>query len=135
MYARFCPYHRELQHYVDLAVCVMKVCRQRLGVACALTFVDRAVERAAASTARVFVCGVQGEMGLCPICQEGYELGGYGVFACSHIMHLDCRMSYDAPMNGVRHLAAVRVALSVELGLRGLSAFVSDGIGPGLRLE
>ncbi len=39
------------------------------------------------------------------------------------------------PMNGVRHLAAVRGALSVELGLRSLSAFVSDEIGPGLRLE
>jgi hypothetical protein len=100
MYARFCPYHRELQHYVDLAVCVMKVCWRQLGVACALTFVDRAVERAAASTARVFVCGVQGEMGLCPICQEGYELGGYGVLACSHIMHLDCRMSYEAHEQG-----------------------------------
>ncbi len=39
------------------------------------------------------------------------------------------------PMNGVRHLAAVGGALSVDLGLRGLSAFVSDGIGHGLRLE
>ncbi len=73
MYARFCPYHCKLQHYVDLAVCVMKVCWRQLGVGCALTFVDRAVERAAALTACVFVCGVQGEMGLCPICQEGYE--------------------------------------------------------------
>ena len=27
-------------------------------------------------------------MGLCPICQEGYELGGYGVLLCGHIRHL-----------------------------------------------
>jgi len=39
------------------------------------------------------------------------------------------------PMSGVRHLIAVQSALSAELGLRGLSAFVCDGIDPGLRLE
>ena len=26
MYARFCPYHHDLRHYVDLAVRVMRVC-------------------------------------------------------------------------------------------------------------
>ena len=66
----------------------------------ALTFVGRAVERAAALSARVFVRGFQGEMRLCPIFQEGYESGGYGVLACSHITHLDCQMSYEAYEQG-----------------------------------
>ena len=100
MYARFCPYHRDLQHYLDLAVQVMRVCRWRLGVAGALTFVGRAVERAATSSARVFVRGFQGKMGLCSIFQEGFGLHGYGVFACSHIMHLDCQISYEAYERG-----------------------------------
>lgn len=57
------------------------------------------------------------------------------VFSLAVILCISIAGCHMRPMNGVRHLAAVRGALSVELGLRGLSAFVSDGIGPGLRLE
>ena len=71
-----------------------------MGGADALTFVGRAVERAAALPVCVFVRGFQDKMGLCPICQEGYDLGGYGVLACSHIMHLNCLMSYEAYEQG-----------------------------------
>ena len=34
-------------------------------------FISSAVEKAAALSARVFVRGFPGKMGLCPICQEG----------------------------------------------------------------
>ena len=40
------------------------------------------------------------EMGLCPICQDGYKLGGYGVLHCSHVMHLHCRLKYEAYERG-----------------------------------
>ena len=66
----------------------------------ALTFVSGVVERAAALSALVFVGGFHDKMGLCPICQDGFDLGGYGVLACSHIMHLDCRVSYEAYEQG-----------------------------------
>ena len=35
-------------------------------------------------------------LGLCPICQDGYELGGYGVIFCGHVMHLLCRLECEA---------------------------------------
>ena len=56
------------------------------------------MERAAAFSARVFVRGFHDldKMGLCPIFQEGFGWHGYGVLACSHIMHLDCRVLYEA---------------------------------------
>ena len=58
------------------------------------------MDRAAASSEHVFVHGFSDEMGLCPICQEGFDLGGYGVLACSHIIHLDCWNSYEAHEQG-----------------------------------
>ena len=66
----------------------------------ALTCVSGAVGGAAGSSAGVFVRGFHDKMGLCPICQEGFDLGGYGVLSCSHIMHLDCRNSYEAHERG-----------------------------------
>ena len=39
-------------------------------------------------------------LGLCPICQNGYELGGYGVLLCGHVMHLHCRLEYEAYERG-----------------------------------
>jgi len=60
----------------------------------ALTYVSHLVERAAMSTAQKFVRGFQDfdKMVLCPICQDGFESGRYGVLACGHIMHQDCRV-------------------------------------------
>ena len=58
------------------------------------------MERAAASSVCVFVCGFHNEIGLCPIFQEGFDLGGYGVITCGHIMHIDCRISYEAHERG-----------------------------------
>ena len=99
---RFCPYHYDLRNYVGLAVRVMRVCWRRLGGAQALTYVGGLVERAAVSSALVFVRGFRDleEMGLCPICQEGFGFHGYCVCACCHIMHLDCRSSYEAHEHG-----------------------------------
>ena len=65
-----------------------------------MTFVSGAVGRAAALSARVCMREFHNKMGLCPIYQEGFDLGGYGVLACSHIMHLDCRNSYEAHERG-----------------------------------
>ena len=48
----------------------------------------------------MFVRGFHGKMGLCPICQEGFDLGGYDVIACSLIMHLDYWNSYEAHERG-----------------------------------
>ena len=39
-------------------------------------------------------------LGLCSICQEGYDLGGYGVLCCGHIMHLQCWFEYEAHERG-----------------------------------
>jgi hypothetical protein len=39
-------------------------------------------------------------MGLCPICQDGFELGGYGVLRWGHVMHLHCRLEYEAYEHG-----------------------------------
>ena len=66
------------------------------------TYVSHLVERAATSSAQTFVRGFQNfdEMGLCPICQDGFELGRYGVLACGHIMHLDCWVLYEAYERG-----------------------------------
>ena len=68
----------------------------------ALTYVSRLVERAAMSAAHALVHGFRDldKMGLCLICQDGFELGRYGVLACGHIMHLDCRMSNEAYERG-----------------------------------
>ena len=68
----------------------------------ALTYVSHSVEGAAMSSAQTFVRGFRDldKMGLCPICQDGFELGRYGVLACGHIMHLDCRVSYEAYERG-----------------------------------
>ena len=76
----------------------MRVCRWRLGGVDALTSVGGEVEQARLVAARAFVHGFcdPDEMGFCPICQDGYKLGGYGVFSCGHIMHLDCRFTYEA---------------------------------------
>ena len=48
----------------------------------------------------VRICSDPEGLGLCPICQEGYELGGYGVLLCGHIMHLHCRLEYEAYESG-----------------------------------
>ena len=58
------------------------------------------MERATALSERAFVGEFHNEMGLCPICQEVFDLGGYGVLACSHIMHLDCQIPYEAHERG-----------------------------------
>ena len=73
-----------------------------IGGAGVLAYVSGAVEKAAASSTHVFVCGFHGKMGLCPICQDGFnlDLGGYGVLACRHFMHLDCQNSYEAYERG-----------------------------------
>ena len=67
-----------------------------------MTNVSGSIEQAAASSAHVFVRGFRDldEIGLCPIFQDGYKLGGYGVFAFSHIMHLDCWVLYEVHERG-----------------------------------
>ena len=54
------------------------------------------------SAARAFVRGFRNldKMGLCPIFQDGFELGRYGVLVRGYIMHLDCRVSYEAYEHG-----------------------------------
>ena len=56
------------------------------------------MEQARSLAALAFVHGFRNpnEMGLCQIFQDGYELGGYGVLSCSHIMNMDCRFTYEA---------------------------------------
>jgi hypothetical protein len=95
---RSCPYHQDLRAYVGLAVRVMRVCRRRVGRLGALASVRRSVTRAGVSSARAFVRFRHDleTMGLCPICQEGFELGGYGVIRCAHLMHRRCRVEYKA---------------------------------------
>ncbi len=68
----------------------------------ALTYASHLVDWAATSSAQKFVCGFQefDKMGLCLICQYGFELERYGVLACRHIMHLDCRVLYEAYERG-----------------------------------
>ena len=67
-----------------------------------LTYASHLVERAAMSAARAFVRGFRdlNKMGLCPIFQDGFELGRYGVLVRSYIMHLDCRLSYEVYERG-----------------------------------
>ncbi len=50
----------------------------------------------------LFCVGVQIPMGrgVPPICQEGYELGGYGVLVCGHIMHRNCWLECEAYERG-----------------------------------
>ena len=95
---RDCPYHYNLQDYAGLVVRVMRVCFRGLGGVDALTSVGGEVERARLLAARAFVRGFcdPDKMGLCPICQDGYKLGRYGVLLCGHIMHLDCQFTYEA---------------------------------------
>ena len=90
---QYCPYHYDLWDFVGLAVCVMHVCQRRVGMVDALAFFRERVREAGEISARAFErCRPNlNEMGLCPICQEGYKLGGYGVLSCGHIMHLHCR--------------------------------------------
>ena len=87
------PYHYDLRDYVYLAVRVMRVCRRQVGRVDALATVSERVTLVETLLARAFVRGYRDpdEMGLCPICQDGYKLGGYGVLQCGHIMHLHCR--------------------------------------------
>ena len=96
-----------------------------------LTSVSDKVERAGELLARAFVRGFRDldNMGLCPICHDGYKLGGYSVLPCGHIMHLDCRFTYEH-MSGAGHLTAYRSVLFAKLGLRGLYAFVCDRVEP-----
>ena len=99
---RSCPYHYDLRDYVGLAVHVMRVCRRRVGIADALATVSERVMMVGGLSARAFVrwCPDPNGMGLCPICQDGYELGGYGVLQCGHVMHLYCRLEYEAYERG-----------------------------------
>jgi uncharacterized Zn-finger protein len=85
---------------VELAVRVMRVCRRRIGVADALTGVGERVKSARRSASRAFIAFDPEGMGVCPICQEGYELGGYGVLQCGHAMHRLCRDDYEAFEHG-----------------------------------
>ena len=57
---------------------------------------------AATSSALTFVRGFRDpdKIGLFPIFQDGFEFGRYGVLACRHIMHLDCRALYEAYEHG-----------------------------------
>jgi hypothetical protein len=91
-----CSYHYDLRGYVGLAVRVMRVCRRRIGVGDALAAVGERVTYARNSASRAFVASDPGGMGVCPICQEGFELGGYGVLRCGHVMHRQCRDEYEA---------------------------------------
>jgi hypothetical protein len=98
----YCPYHFDLQDFVGLAVRVMRVCHRRVGRVDALTIVRERVRMAGESSARAFVSWRPDPdgMGCCPICQEGFELGGYGVLLCGHIMHRHCRLEYEAYERG-----------------------------------
>jgi hypothetical protein len=93
---RWCPFHYDLWGYVSLAARVMRVCCWRVGVADLLTVVRERVLYAGASTSRAFITFDPDGMGICPICQEGFELGGYGVLRCGHVMHRQCRLEYEA---------------------------------------
>ena len=75
---RSCPYHYNLRDYVGLEVRVMRVCQRRVGRVDALATVSEKVTLVGALSARAFVHGYcdPDEMGLFPICQDGYELGG-----------------------------------------------------------
>ena len=42
-----------------------------------------------------------------------FELGRYGVFACGHMMHLDCRVSYEAYERGCQAVLSVCMQLCV----------------------
>ena len=68
----------------------------------ALAIVRERVRLAGEISARAFVRWRPDPngMGLCPICQEGYKLGGYGVLCCGHIIHLHCRLEYEAYERG-----------------------------------
>ena len=95
---RYCPYHYNLQDFMGLAVRVMRVCRRQVGMVDALAIVWERVRLDGEILARAFVHWRPDPdgMGLCPICQECYELGGYGVLCCGHIMHLHFRLEYEA---------------------------------------
>ena len=99
---RACNYHFDLRDFVGLAVRVMRVCHWRVGMVAALTIVRDRVRGAGEISARAFVRWRPDPdgLGLCPICQDGYELGGYGVLRCGHIMHLHCRLEYEAYERG-----------------------------------
>jgi len=99
---RSCLYHYNLQDYVGLAVRLMRVCWQRVGLVDALATVSERVRIAGEVLARAFVRWVPDPdgMGLCHICQDGYELGWYGVLHCGHIMHLHFRLEYEAYEHG-----------------------------------
>ena len=62
----------------------------------ALTDVGERVLYAGSSSSRAFITFDHKGMGICPICQEGFELGGYGVLLCGHVMHRQCRLEYEA---------------------------------------
>ena len=93
---RSCPYHYDLREYVCLAVHVMRVCRRRVGRVDALATVSERVMMVGGLSARAFVrwCPDPDGMGLCPIFQDGYNLSGYSVLHCGHVMHLHCRLEY-----------------------------------------
>ena len=80
----------------------MRVCHRRVGPVDALTIVRERVRRAGEISGRAFVRWRPDPkvLGLCPICQYGYKLGGYGVLLCGHIMHLHCRLEYEAHERG-----------------------------------
>ena len=75
---------------------VMQVCRRRVGVVDLLKVVRKRVLYAVGILSRAFITFDPKGMGLCPICQEGFELGGYGVLPCTHVMHRQCRLEYEA---------------------------------------
>ncbi len=78
---QYCPYHYNLRDYVGLAVRVMRVCQRQLGRVDALVIVRERVRMAGELSAHAFLRWRPDPNGmeLCPICQDGYKLGGYGV--------------------------------------------------------
>ena len=87
---------------MGLAVRVMQVCHRRVVMIDGLTIVRARVWTAYESSSRAFVRwhpDLDG-LGCCPICQDGYELGGYGVLSCGHILHRQCRLEYEAYERG-----------------------------------
>jgi hypothetical protein len=95
---QFCPYHYDLRDFVGLAVRVMRVCHWQVGLVADLTIVRDRVRDAEKIFDRAFVRWRPDPngIGLCPICQDGFELGGYGVPRCGHVMHLHCWLEYEA---------------------------------------
>ena len=87
---------------MGLAVRGMRVCRRQVVRVDDFVTVSERVLLAGGQSACACLlwCPDPNGMGLCPICQDGYGLGGYGVLHCGHIMHLHFRLEYEAYEHG-----------------------------------